>query len=235
MSRGTLRFGPSDSESLGIYITGAAVYNAPERDVSMVTVPGRSGDLCLDNGRWKNIVVTYPAFTCGDLAEAMRKIRYEFGASAGYYEDLYDSYHPDEYRRAVFAGPIDVEVAPLHAGGSFNLVFNCKPQRYLTDFQPLIFTADGSLPDVDAYAGTPTISITGTGSCSIGDTVITISEADGPTVIDCDTMDCYNGNSENRNAYVSFSGNRFPEIYPGDGVSMGDMSRIEILPRWWRL
>lgn len=236
MSRGILTFGGYDSDYLGIYITGAAVYNAPERDVTMVEVPGRSGDLCLDNGRWRNVTVTYPAFTYGDMETVMRRIRNALAEeSVGGYFDLSDSYNPDEHRLAVYTGPLDVEVAPLHAGGSFELTFNCKPQRFLNSGSvALTFTADGTLPEVDALAGTPVITITGTGTCSIGDTVITITEADGPTIIDCDMMDCYNS-EESRNAYVSFSDGRFPQIYPGDGVELGDMTMIEILPRWWRL
>ena len=61
-----LIFGGVDSADYGIYITGEAVYNAPPRAVDMITVPGRNGSVALDQGRFENIVVTYPAGTFGD-------------------------------------------------------------------------------------------------------------------------------------------------------------------------
>ena len=56
-----LKFDNVSSRTYGVYITGEAVYNAPERDVEMITIPGRSGTFALDNGRFENIEVSYPA------------------------------------------------------------------------------------------------------------------------------------------------------------------------------
>lgn len=57
----TLNFDGQSSGTYGVYITGDAVFNAPERDVEMITIPGRNGALALDNGRFENISVTYPS------------------------------------------------------------------------------------------------------------------------------------------------------------------------------
>ena len=54
-------FDNTSSRNYGIYITGEAVYNAPERAVEMVSIPGRNGALALDEGRFENIEVSYPA------------------------------------------------------------------------------------------------------------------------------------------------------------------------------
>ena len=50
---GHIIYGGVNSADYGIYITGEAVYNAPERDVEFVEVPGRNGALTLDNERYK--------------------------------------------------------------------------------------------------------------------------------------------------------------------------------------
>ena len=50
-----LYFDGQSSGTYGVYITGEAVYNAPARDVEMVTIPGRNGQLALDKGRFENI------------------------------------------------------------------------------------------------------------------------------------------------------------------------------------
>lgn len=67
------------SSSFGIYISGPAVYNAPERDEEVIEIPGRNGSLTIDNGRFKNIDVRYPAFIRREFrkaAEAARQWRF---------------------------------------------------------------------------------------------------------------------------------------------------------------
>ena len=58
---GKLIYGDVDSSDYGIYISGEGVYDAPERAVEFVNVPGRNGAIALDQGRYENIKVTYPA------------------------------------------------------------------------------------------------------------------------------------------------------------------------------
>ena len=63
----------------GVYITGEAVYNAPERAVEMISIPGRNGAIALDQGRFENIEVTYQAGSFGssqgEFATIMRAFR----------------------------------------------------------------------------------------------------------------------------------------------------------------
>ena len=72
-------FDNENSLDYGVYITGEAVYNAPERAVEMVSIPGKNGALALDQGRFENIEVTYPAGTFGaeqaEFAGRMRAMR----------------------------------------------------------------------------------------------------------------------------------------------------------------
>lgn len=115
------------SGDYGLFITGAAVYNAPAYDYEAVQVPGRSGDLLLDNGRFFNIEVTYPAFV-PDVRK-MQAIRQWLFSKRGYCR-ICDDYNPDEYRMGAFSAGLSVAVFANRAG-SFDLVFNCKPQRFL--------------------------------------------------------------------------------------------------------
>lgn len=86
------------------------------------------------------------------------------------------------------------------------------------------------------FPSQPIIRARGTGSFSINDVVVTISEADEYTDIDCELMDCYKGD-ENKNRYVSFSTYDFPVLYPGTNpVVRGEgITVVSIRPRWWRL
>ena len=48
MSRNNLIFGGVDTKNYGVVIDGEAVFDAPERDVEVVTIPGRNGTLQID-------------------------------------------------------------------------------------------------------------------------------------------------------------------------------------------
>lgn len=131
---GKLIFGDVDSSDFGIYITGEAVYNAPQRAVEFVDVPGRNGAIALDQGRFNNITVTYPAGTFGstqeDFREAVSNFRNALMSFKGY-QKLEDTYHPDEYRMGVYAAGLEVSPAHYGTAGEFGITFECKPQRWL--------------------------------------------------------------------------------------------------------
>lgn len=128
-------FDNENSLDYGIYITGEAVYNAPERAVEMVSIPGKNGALALDQGRFENIEVTYPAGAFGaeqaEFADRMRAMR-NMLASRYNYVRLTDSYHPDEYRLGLYKSGLEVTPVAMSSAGEFDITFNCKPQRFLT-------------------------------------------------------------------------------------------------------
>ena len=130
----SLIFDGEDSRDYGVYITGQAVFNAPERDVEMITIPGRNGEFALDQGRFENITVTYPAGifadTEADFAQAISDFRNFLCSRKGYCR-LTDDYNPDEYRMGIYKSGLDVKPAQLKAG-EFNITFDCKPHRFLT-------------------------------------------------------------------------------------------------------
>lgn len=117
-----------------IGITGSAVYNAPTKDVDMVKIPGRNGELALDHGRFNNIEVTYPAgfgdTNQPDFAERISDLRNALASRVGY-KRLEDEYNPDEYRMAVYKSGLEVNPVQYGRAGEFDIVFDCKPQRYL--------------------------------------------------------------------------------------------------------
>lgn len=133
---GKIIFGDVDSSDYGIYISGEGVYNAPERVVEFIEVPGRNGSIAMDQGRYENISITYPAMYLGKDQEEFREKLSDFRnaiLSQNGYQRLEDSYHPDEYRMGVYASGLEVtKVFRKMRGGEFELTFNCKPQRWLT-------------------------------------------------------------------------------------------------------
>lgn len=172
-----LSFDNVSSRSFGVYITGEAVYNAPERDVEMITIPGRNGSFALDNGRFENITVTYPAGifadTEADFSEAISDFRNWLCSRKGYVR-LSDEYNPGEYRLAVYRSGLEVSPAQLKAG-EFTISFDCKPQRFLTSGETAeAVTSGGTITNPTLFESKPMLLAEGYGDINIGGGTITI-------------------------------------------------------------
>lgn len=118
-----------------MFVLGKGVFGAPSRDVTQIHVPGRNGDILIDNGGWNNVDVTYSSCCIlSNFRENAAKLRSYLMANTGYHE-LTDPYNPDEVRYAEFRGPFTPEVftAKGNNAGMFDLTFNCKPQRFIRE------------------------------------------------------------------------------------------------------
>ena len=123
-----------NSLDYNIGITGSAVYNAPTRDVEMISIPGRDGEYALDHGRFNNIEITYPS-GMGDndqtnFAQRVSDLRNQLASRVGY-KRLEDEYNPDEYRMAIYKSGLEVSPVQYSRAGQFDIIFDCKPQRFL--------------------------------------------------------------------------------------------------------
>lgn len=167
---GKLIFGGVDSSDYGIYITGEGVYNAPEREVEFIDIPGRNGSLAMDKGRYNNITVTYPAGTFGknqeDFREALSAFRNAILSQKGY-QRLEDTYHPEEYRMGVYAAGLEVSPASRGKAGQFDLSFACKPQRFLSigDY-PIPVDSGDILQNPTVFESSPLLEVEGYGTVS---------------------------------------------------------------------
>ena len=166
----SLIFGSINSADYGIYITGEAVYNAPERAVEMVKVPGRNGAIALDQGRWENVEVSYPAGCFGDnqsdFASKISDFRNAIVSQIGY-QRLTDTYNPNEYRLGVYADGLDVKPASMNRAGEFTITFDCKPQRFLTSGETETTVSSGdTLTNPTQYEASPLLMIEGYGNIS---------------------------------------------------------------------
>ena len=176
-----LKFDGVSSRTYGVYITGEAVYNAPERDVEMITIPGRNGSFALDNGRFQNIEVSYPAGifaeTEADFRAAISDFR-NFLCSRNGYVRLQDEYNPDEYRMAVYKSGLEVDPAMLKAG-EFTITFDCKPQRWLTSGETEVAVDSGdTLTNPTLFESSPLLEIEGTGDIEFNGYTVSIESSD---------------------------------------------------------
>lgn len=168
----SLTFGGVNSLDYGIYISGPCVFDAPTRDVEFVDVPGRNGAIEIDKGHWNNIEVTYKAGTFGDdqsdFAARINAFRNAIVSQIGY-QRITDTYNPEEYRLGIYASGIAVDPTNRNEAGQFDLVFNCKPQRFLISGEtPIELTSGESITNPTLFDSYPLIMVSDEGEYTIG-------------------------------------------------------------------
>lgn len=223
------------SKDYGLYVSGGGTFNAPERDVELVDVPGKNGSLVLDNGRFKNITVTYPAFIRHKFKDLSGAAREWLLRTAGYVR-LEDSYNTEYYRLARFGGPLDFDTRVLNRSGECSLSFDCKPQRFLIEGDFAIDVSNGmQLFNPSPFPALPIIRVYGaSGTLMVGDVIIQISDIPEYMDIDCELMNAYKG-TVNCNSKINAS--RFPTLPAGQtGIAYeGNIEHVKIKPRWWTI
>ena len=123
-------FNGKKSSDFGVWCSGDGLYRLPERDVEYIAVPGRNGDLAVDNGRWMNVEVTYSCFIPKHFREHYSDLVSWLASQKGYGR-LEDARHPEFYWLARMDADVDPKMVVADDGGTFTLTFNCKPQRFL--------------------------------------------------------------------------------------------------------
>ena len=223
-----LTYAGKSSKDFNVYISGTGVFDAPDRDVSVISVPGRNGDLTMDTGRFKNITVKYPAFIPKDFAKSMAAFRSYMKSFTGY-QRLEDSYYPEFYYMAMLTGGFDPETSPWNRAGNFEITFNRKPQRWLKSGEKFLelITGTETIHNPTEFAAKPLIRVRG----------VSVQILSNSTYIDidCDLQDCYNGLT-NLNSNVVLLSGVFPTLRAGStGVDCGEVTSLEIMPRWWTI
>ncbi len=231
-------FAGRPSYDFGIHISGEAIYKAPERNYTKQEVPGRNGDLLIDLGNFKNIPISYPAFITNELPEKINDF-FNFAGSFTGYERLEDTYYPEEFRLAHYAGGAEAETeGHKNRSGKFTISFDCKPQRFLKSGEKTAtFNSAGALINPTRFNSQPKIRAygSGNGSIGIGDYTIAITSLASYMDIDCEMMDAYKG-TLNCNSQVTFSADAIFMIPGSNGVNFsGGITKLEIIPRWYKI
>ena len=171
-------FGGIDSADFGIYIGGEGTFDAPKRDVEMISIPGRNGAFALDKGRFENIEVTYSAFNyetdLATFAQQLSDFRNAICSQKGY-QRLTDTFHPDEYRMAAYIDGLEIKPIEYNTAATFDIKFNCKPQRYLTSGEEAIDVDSGDVvTNPTLFEAAPMLEVEGYGDIVINGETITL-------------------------------------------------------------
>ena len=115
----------------GIGLSAGGAYDAPARKGESISVPGRSGNIWVDDGSYENVMLTYPCWMSEGFDSNIDDFRTYLSKHSDQYYKLSDTYHPNEFRLGRYAGPFSTTPGTRNLSGRFDVVFDCQPQRFL--------------------------------------------------------------------------------------------------------
>ena len=235
---GIVVFNGISSQDLHIQVQTEPSYDFPEKDYEVTHVPGRNGDIVIDQGSWQNVSRKYNlAMDAGKISytEVASKLVQWLHSASGYAR-LEDSYEPDFYRMAMYKDSGSISNI-FNKAGQIDVEFTCKPQRYFKSGEAAdIFVASSEYRNPTDFPAKPLIKIHGSGSgvVGIGTYTVTINDIIDGMIVDSEQQDTYK-DKMNCNSKVSIT--EYPKLASGNNaISIsGGVTSIEIIPRWWTL
>lgn len=240
---GVIVFNGISSKDVGIEVETFPEYTIPEREYEAIHVPGRNGDVIIDNGTYKNVSRSYQvSIATYDIPyhQKMSGVAKWLHSAPGYAR-LEDSYEPDFYHLAYYNESVSIENL-FNEAGKATIKFVCKPQRFYKSGEQIVtFNSNGSIQNGTVNIALPKIIVTKNGlqgTVTVGDATLTILASSGDTIIiDSELQDIYDPLGANKNSVVTFDDGIFPLLNPGlNTVSFtGGVTKVEIIPRWWTI
>ena len=124
-------FNGKKSSDFDVWASGLNIFHSPERRIERIQVPGRNGELLIEDGSFENTELLFKdCFIPRHFSENFTNLSNYLNRQKGY-QRLELSWLPDEYRLAAFHGDIEATMKNWDGMGKFDLAFNCKPQRFL--------------------------------------------------------------------------------------------------------
>lgn len=212
------------SDSLGIIVDGYPSKPIAKRRVESQHIPGRNGDLLIDEGVYDNYTQPYTIYWLPSTS--LVSVSQWLGQSG--YVKLIDSDLPEYYRMAQVSGTIN----PTNHRDCYteaSISFNCKPQWFLVsgDVATTLSTTTNVVNPTPEYSR-PLIVVYGTGDgvLKVNGKNITLTDIDTSIILDSELMEASVNNK--------MSGN-FPILKPGNNSIdwSGGITKVDITPRWW--
>lgn len=222
----------------------------PKRRYTFQSIPGRSGDFVIDEGddAFANYNQAYGVFLdskAPGLPQAARGLTEWLLGSVGYCR-LEDSYDPDFYRMAVYAGGEEF-LNHFNEYGRGTLTFNCAPKRFYKSGEKEISLTNGqAIYSPSLFDSKPLYKITASGDSSTNTITITSSKygtqqftinslysGDGTVTIDPERHTVVNGSGVSKNSLVQSDYENL--LLPSYATISwtGNIRTLKIIPRWW--
>ena len=237
---GNLFFDGRWADEFGIVVSGEGSFAAPERDRDTEEVPGRSGALHFDNGRFRNVKIEYVASVARNFRRKAPEIR-AWLLSPTSYARLGDTYDTDCYRMAVCESVEFTPGANNHTA-EMKIVFDCKPQRFLKSGEIAITQGgNGQIINPTQFDALPLLRLRPVPSATkltatINGVTVEIkldNATDEYIEIDCETMNVSQGTRNLNSATIA---PEFPVLKSGENeTSYTNMIIGELYGRWWTI
>ena len=145
-------FNGKKSSDFDVWASGLNIFHSPERRIERIQVPGRNGELLIEDGSFENTELLFKdCFIPRHFSENFTNLSNYLNRQKGY-QRLELSWLPDEYRLAAFHGDIEASMKNWDGMGKFDLAVNCKPQRFLKSGEEPITV----IPPIAGLPATPT-------------------------------------------------------------------------------
>ena len=217
--------------------------SAPEPIVEKISVPGRSGELHIYSGAYKN-----RQGSCSAYVYHPDNVKAEFGKiqqwllGAKGYRRLVTDDDPDHFLRAMVVNGAEV-AARMNKIAPFVLKFDCAPFRYLSSGEEAIEIKDASeVKNPTLYDAAPIYEIVGDGNVVIGvnDDTLTVNDLgvyiySRTMYFDAETMNAYTPDTPNANDRVSTVGDMKLRGGVNSITITGSVESVKIIPRWCEL
>ena len=205
-------------------------FNAPERDYERFPVPGRNGELTVDNGRWKNTSGYYQCFIQHGNFAKKNEVQ-DWLSSPGYHR-LEDTMDKGVFRLARYVGLEEKKVKDNDIA-RFDLSFDAMPQKWLVSGEETItLTSAGTLHNPTRHEAQPLITLSGNGTLTVNGDTVTIADNSGTIILDSETGRAYAGTTPKDSKVTGDC----PVLVSGDNtISFTGFASVDIKPRWWTL
>lgn len=243
--KGSFKFNGISTEDLGLFIQVPPSYTFPTRDVSTVNIPGRNGEVYIDNKTYKQSERVYSIAAQitpdNDLYTQAGKVIEWLNSTKGQYFKLEDSYDSKVYRMATFISSGSV-TNYYDQAFAFNVTFKCKPQRFLKYGDDPIYSDSSEINIINptGYEAKPIIDVhmspalyTSTKVImldvknqneSISNVTLSIFKdpstvgIDSKVTIDSENMVVCDEKGTDLSSEVSTNGKDFPELRSGESI-----------------
>lgn len=241
MPNGYITFNGTSSTAAGVKAVEAyPPLDRPRRKFTKIEIPGKTGDIIMLEDAWEDYEQEYEIYA-GTGADGSAPGKFidimSWLHSASGYARLEDTYDTSVYRKAYYVGPTDVENV-LSRYGRATIKFMCQGKRFLKSGETVVTvsTSSTTITNPTAFPSAPIIKVTGSGSgtLTVGGTLVTLNSISSGMIIDCEKMTVTNSSgTTNLNSYMVLGD--FPKITAGSSLVKftGGVTKLEITPNWY--
>lgn len=232
--KGIFNFRGHKTSDFGMIMSAVYKYNAPQRDVTVIEVPGRNGEIVIDNGRYKAVdweVDFRVNSSTGDVEKLLNNISNWLSAMYSPQKLLFDNEPEYQYLASINDKVTFSRINSKYATGS--VTFRLQPIKYFIKDMTATKVING---DVFKNTGTipakPIIKIVGTGNgvFKFGKASLTLKNVTGGVVIDSELETIVTLDGEP--AYREMTSYPFPNLQVGNNsIAIPAGFTVEITPR----